>query len=298
MSSLIVLERHLSHLTMTEMKEADKVPFLHALVLAACLLNASRRLGSRLSCDTSSLSAPELRRLSRQIINGQPPRSPDVLKGQQDRGCSRSARRYPFPKRQGPGPRSPWIRHLRNPPEQPGRNSQSRYHWTTPQAASIVSLAARLVLGAKESVFMDPHRPTIAPRCPWGLQCPIESQSPFHQRHCLVLGMVQRSVHFRHLWGGWVVLAVHICKVLQPGWPRLAGRSPFWLSSNLSGSLDQLCSSPSLLGLSISIGTPGVYSGRHPGHWWPSRLTLCLVYSIDSPRLNPTWVLVLSHSTS
>ncbi len=84
MSSLIVLERHLSHLTMTEMKEADKVPFLHALVLAACLLNASRRLGSRLSCDTSSLSAPELRRLSRQIINGQPPRSPDVLKGQQE----------------------------------------------------------------------------------------------------------------------------------------------------------------------------------------------------------------------
>ncbi len=32
-----------------------------------------------------------------------------------------SARRYLFLKRQGPGPRSPWIRHLRNPPEQPGR---------------------------------------------------------------------------------------------------------------------------------------------------------------------------------
>ncbi len=33
------------------------------------------------------------------------------------------------------------------------------------------------------------------------------------------------------------------------GCPRLAAQSPFCLSSNLSGSLDQQCSSPSLLGL-------------------------------------------------
>ncbi len=38
---------------------------------------------------------------------------------------------------------------------------------------------------------------------------------------------------------------IHICKVLQPGCPRLAGQSPFCLSSNLSGSLEQQCSSPS-----------------------------------------------------
>ncbi len=40
-------------------------------------------------------------------------------------------------------------------------------------------------------------------------------------------------------------MAIHICKVLQPGCPCLAGQSPFCLSSNLPGSLDQHCSSPS-----------------------------------------------------
>ncbi len=78
----------------------------------------------------------------------------------------------------------------------------------------------------------------------------------------------------------------------------LASQSPFCLSSKLSGSLDQLCSSPSLLGLSITIWTPGVSSGQHPGHVLPSRLTLCLVYFIDSPGPNPTWVLVASRSMS
>ncbi len=119
-----------------------------------------------------------------------------------------------------------------------------------------------------------------------GVAVPNRSQSLFHQRHRLVLGMVQRGVHFRHLWGGRLVLAAHICKVLQPGCPRLAGQSPFCSSSNLSGSLDQLCSSPSLLGLFITIWTPGVSLGRPPGHGWPSRLTLCLLYSIDSPGPN------------
>ncbi len=67
MSSLIVLERHF-WLTMTERKEADKVPFLHAPVSSSSLfgpavedlLNASRRLRSSLSCDTSLLSVPAL----------------------------------------------------------------------------------------------------------------------------------------------------------------------------------------------------------------------------------------------
>ncbi len=65
MSSLIVLKCHL-WLTMTEMKEADKVPFLEAPVLSGslfgpALLNASQRLRSHLKrCNTSSLSAPAL----------------------------------------------------------------------------------------------------------------------------------------------------------------------------------------------------------------------------------------------
>ncbi len=75
-----------------------------------------------------------------------------------------------------------------------------------------------------------------------GVAVPHRIQSPFHQMHRLVLGMVLGN---GHLWGGWLVLAVHICKVLQPGCPRLAGLSTFCLSSNLSGSLDQHCSSPS-----------------------------------------------------
>ncbi len=58
--------------------------------------------------------------------------------------------------------------------------------------------------------------------------------------------MVQRGVHFRYFLGGRLVIALHICKVLQPGCPCLAGQSPLCLSSNLLGSLDQHCSSPSL----------------------------------------------------
>ncbi len=129
-----------------------------------------------------------------------------------------------------------------------------------------------------------------------GLQCPIGVRA--HSTRGINSSWVQWGVHFRHLWGGWLVLVVHICNALQPGCSRLAGQSPFCLSSNLSGSLDQHCSSTFLLGLSITIWMPGVTSGPHPGQGWPSRLTLCLVYSIDSPGPNPTWVLVSSRSKS
>ncbi len=78
-----------------------------------------------------------------------------------------------------------------------------------------------------------------------GVAVPHRIQSPFHQRHRIFLGMVQRGVHFTHLWGGRLVLAVHICKVLQPRCPCLAEQSPFCLSSYLPGSLDQHFSSPS-----------------------------------------------------
>ncbi len=61
----------------------------------------------------------------------------------------------------------------------------------------------------------------------------------------LTVLMVQRSVYFRHLGGGRLVLAIHICKVLQPGSPCLACQSLFCLSSNLPGSPDLHCSSPS-----------------------------------------------------
>ncbi len=137
MSSLIVLERHI-WLTMTEMEEADKVPFLDAPVssgslfeLWRALLNASRRLRSRLRrCDTSSLNAPalpllpvapDLRRLSRQLNQHQPPRSPDLLRVGEIEGAHARHDATPSRSAKDPGPKSPWIRRLRNPPEQPGR---------------------------------------------------------------------------------------------------------------------------------------------------------------------------------
>ncbi len=97
MFSLIVLERHL-WLTMMEMKEADKVPFLHDPVSSGSLFGPAVKSSQ---CDTSSLSAPalplhpvtpDLRRLSRQLNQRQPPQSTDLL-----RVSSHSALRYPFP---------------------------------------------------------------------------------------------------------------------------------------------------------------------------------------------------------
>ncbi len=50
------------------------------------------------------------------------------------------------------------------------------------------------------------------------------------------------------------------------------------------GSLDQHCSSSSFTWTVHIIWTQGKnYTGRHPGHGWPWWLSLCLVYSIDSP---------------
>ncbi len=97
MSSLMVLERHL-WLTMTEMKEADKVPFLNALISSGSLFGpaeegfaerfteaqkSSHAMGYFLHKRTSSpatSSLPGLRRLSRQLNQRLPPLSPDLLR--------------------------------------------------------------------------------------------------------------------------------------------------------------------------------------------------------------------------
>ncbi len=79
-----------------------------------------------------------------------------------------------------------------------------------------------------------------------GSRCPIgRGQSPLHQRHHLFLGMVQRGVHVRHLWGGRLVLAVHICKVLQPGCPCGADHSLFCLIANFRVHLTNVFQVPS-----------------------------------------------------
>ncbi len=138
MSSLIVLERHL-WLTMMEIKEADKFPsstlrFCQAACLDQlwrALLNTSRRLRSRLwRFNTSSLSAPalllhpvapDLRRLSRERNQHQPPLSTNLLRVGEIEGAHARHNATPFRSAKDPGPRSPWIRRLRNPPDQPGR---------------------------------------------------------------------------------------------------------------------------------------------------------------------------------
>ncbi len=122
MSSLIVLERHL-WLTMTEMKEADKVPFLDAPILSGSLFGlavegfaerftesqkSSQAVGHFLPKRTSSSSASSrLKSAPAQQTAKPAPTTPEPrpLEERRERGRSRSARRYNFPKRQGPLPK-------------------------------------------------------------------------------------------------------------------------------------------------------------------------------------------------
>ncbi len=119
MSSLIVLERHL-WLTMTEIKEADKVPFLDAPVLSGSLFGpavegfaehfteaqkSSLAIQHFLPKRTSSSSASSCPRPAPTQQTAKPtPSAPkhQPPEGRRDRGRSCSAQRYTFPKRQGP----------------------------------------------------------------------------------------------------------------------------------------------------------------------------------------------------
>ncbi len=121
-SSLIVLERHL-WLTMMEMKEADTVPFLNAPVSSGSLFGpavegfaerfveaqkSSQVMRHLLPKRTSSSSASSHPRPAPTPQTAKPtPTTPETRppEGRRDRGRSRSARRYPFPKSQGPRPK-------------------------------------------------------------------------------------------------------------------------------------------------------------------------------------------------
>ncbi len=122
MSSMVVLERHL-WLTMTELKEADKVPFLDAPVssnshfepavegFAECFTEApksSQAMRHFLPKRTSSSAASSRPKPAPTQQPAKPmPATPEPRshKDRQDRGPSRSAGRYPFPKRQEPRPK-------------------------------------------------------------------------------------------------------------------------------------------------------------------------------------------------
>lgn len=47
-----------------------------------------------------------------------------------------------------------------------------------------------------------------------GPTVPHRSKSTLHQKHGLNLSMVQQSVLWRHLCGGWLVLAIHLLQIL------------------------------------------------------------------------------------
>ncbi len=121
MFSLVVLERHL-WLTLTEMKEADKVPFLDAPVSSGNLFGPAVEGFAERFTEAQKLSQAMRHCLPKRASSAassrpkpaptqQPakpkPDTPEPLppKNQQDRGRSRSARCYPFPKRQGPRPK-------------------------------------------------------------------------------------------------------------------------------------------------------------------------------------------------
>ncbi len=132
LSSLIVLERHL-WLTMTEMKEADKVPFLErsGLVrqpvwtscggLCGTLYGGSEVVSNNATIlpETQQLLpvALNLRHLSSQLSQRQPLLSPDLIKLSRIECIHARQDATPYRSAKDLSPRLPWIRHLRSPPD-------------------------------------------------------------------------------------------------------------------------------------------------------------------------------------
>ncbi len=72
----------------------------------------------------------------------------------EDRGRSHSARHYLFAKRQGPQPRSPWIKRFRSPSDQPGRKRRGLSLATAgpPRKQPLMCASPHSELGAEESL--------------------------------------------------------------------------------------------------------------------------------------------------
>ncbi len=105
---------------------------------------------------------------------------------------------------------------------------------------------------------------------------PHRSQSPFHQRHRLFLSMVQRGVHFGHLWGSRLGITIHICGHPLPYRPEsfLLKLAILWVH------LTNIVQAPPSLGLGIHQVSTYETKPRPRMTLW---LSMCLVYSIDSP---------------
>ncbi len=138
------------------------------------LPNASRRLRSRLRrCDTSFLNtpalpllpvAPDLRRLSRQLNQCQPPQNPNLLRVGEIEGAHARHDATPSRSAKDPGLGSGTSEIFMNSQAERG-GAQVLLPLDHP-ASSLSLFPSRLPLGAEESEFMDPHGPTIVPRCP------------------------------------------------------------------------------------------------------------------------------------
>ncbi|KAL0152267.1 hypothetical protein M9458_051990, partial [Cirrhinus mrigala] len=170
MASLVVLERHL-WLTLTEIKDADKVPFLDAPISPTGLFGPSvEGFAERFSAVQKSSQAMRHflpKRSSSTAAPGRPKSAPPQQPVKpasttpsaaaaaaqpakaEPRLRSHSARRYPFPKRQGPRPK------LALDPAPPSkRRGQSLALAGPPPKRPLLNLQApRSMLGAEGGVF-------------------------------------------------------------------------------------------------------------------------------------------------
>ncbi|KAL0151578.1 hypothetical protein M9458_053095 [Cirrhinus mrigala] len=170
MASLVVLERHL-WLTLTEIKDADKVPFLDAPISPTGLFGPSvEGFAERFSAAQKSSQAMRHflpKRSSSTAAPGRPKSAPPQQPVKpasttpsataaaaqpakaEPRLRSRSARRYPFPKRQGPRPK------LALDPAPPSkRRGQSLALAGPPPKRPLLNLQApRSMPGAEGGVF-------------------------------------------------------------------------------------------------------------------------------------------------
>ncbi|KAL0173816.1 hypothetical protein M9458_029784, partial [Cirrhinus mrigala] len=155
MPSLVVLERHL-WLTLTEIKDADKVPFLDAPVSPTGLFGPAHRRRPK-PCDVfchATLPGHPKSAPPQQPVKPAPaaaaaasaqPAKPEP------RQRSRSARRYPFPKRQGPRPKL-----VLDPAGQEEEGPKSRAGRTNPQKASVMPPSTPHVFCVKPVVNTGP----------------------------------------------------------------------------------------------------------------------------------------------
>ncbi len=170
-ASLVVLERHL-WLNLTEIKEADKVPFFDSSVSPVGLFGpavegfverftagqkSSQAMQHFLPKRSSSANATSRPKPAQTQQPANPTPSPaQPTQKPEPRQRSRSARRYPFPKRQGPRPKltldpAPQASSWSTGQEEEG--TKSRHRRTTPKWTLLCSQAPRSVPGAGGSVL-------------------------------------------------------------------------------------------------------------------------------------------------